>query len=273
MLKDGAVRSIFRSTFDFDPYRIDADIAAPRTVDRNNPAVGTAFDYLARFWLERRHRRVTKGPWIAEKGLRILEDVHAHGSAELVQSARVTLAYAKSEHAAYMRTGTPTDGLMRAALGLAELDVVYRALVAVGVGREPRREDIADLHAIWKVMEGGELRSLQLPMSLNPDFGPGSDLVRGADADIIANGDLIDIKTIKHSSFRRSYFDQLVGYAVLHRLAGGSDFRRVGVYFARHGRLEMMDAGAIYGGGRLDKFLPVFKRMAEMMFGQPEGDT
>ena len=102
MLKDGAVRSIFRSTFDFDPYRIDADIAAPRTVDRNNPAVGTAFDYLARFWLERRHRRVTKRPWIAEKGLRILEDVHAHRSAELVQSARVTLAYAKSEHAAYI---------------------------------------------------------------------------------------------------------------------------------------------------------------------------
>ena len=273
MLKGAEVRRLFRSTFDFRAYRIDADIAAPRTVDWNNPAIGTAFDYLARFWLERRHQRVAKGPWIAENGLRILETFHGNRSAGLVQAARKTLAYAKSEHAAYMRTGTPTDGLMRAALGLAELDVVYRALVTVGIEKEPLREDIADLHAIWQVMEGGELRNLQAPLSLNPDFGPGSDLVSGADADIIANGDLIDVKTVKSPSFKRNYFDQLAGYAALHRLAGGSDFRRVGVYFARHGRLEMIGADAIYGGGHLDEFLPAFKRMAEEMFGQPEGDT
>ena len=108
MLKGAEVRRLFRSTFDFRAYRIDADIAAPRTVDWNNPAIGTAFDYLARFWLERRHQRVAKGPWIAENGLRILETFHGNRSAGLVQAARKTLAYAKSEHATYMRTGTPT---------------------------------------------------------------------------------------------------------------------------------------------------------------------
>ena len=83
--------------------------------------------------------------------------------------------------------------------------------------------------------------------------------------------DLIDIKTVKSPSFKRNYFDQLACYAALHRLAGGSDFRRVGVYFARHGRLEMISADAIYGGRRLDEFLPAFKRMAEEMFGRSSG--
>ena len=270
MLKDPIVRDLFRSTFEFQPYCVDAKMAAAPPADGNRPAVGTAFDYLVRFWLERHHPDAEKGPWIAEMGVLMLEEAATNPQyAGLARAARESLAYAKSEHEIYMRTGDPTDGLMRAVLGLAELDVVYRAWWTAGVGKEPQKENIADLRTLWEVMEGGDLKDLRAPLSLNPEFSNASDLVSGADADIIADGDLIEIKTVKSSSFKRKHFDQLAGYAILNRLVGGPDFGRVGVYFSRYGWLEWADADCIYGE-RFDAFLPVFQLMAEKMFGHLE---
>ena len=269
MLKDRTMRNLFHALFEFQPYRVDAKMVAVPPSNENRPAIGTAFDYLVRFWLERRHPGAERGPWIAENGVLILEESAASDPryAGLARAARESLTYAKSEHRAYVRTGDPTDGLMRAALELAELDVVYRARVTVGVGKKAREEDISDLRALWAVMEDGGLKGLRAPLSLNPEFGNASDLVGGADADIVADGDLIEIKTVKSPSFKRRYFDQLVGYALLRRLAGGPDFGRIGVYFSRHGRLEWMDAACIYGE-RFDAFLPAFHLRAEEMFGR-----
>ena len=178
-----------------------------------------------------------------------------------------SLAYAKSEYKAYLRTGTLADGLMRAVLKPAELDVVHRAGVAVGVGVEPQDSDVDDLRALWEVMKGGDLTSLRTPMALNPEFGDATDLVQGADADIIANGILIDIKTIKSPAFDLRHFEQLVGYVALQRIAERSDFRKVGVYLSRYGRLLLADADEIYRASRFDAFLLGFRRLAVGMSG------
>ena len=269
MLKNNAVRDLFRMTFEFQPYNPGTKMAAVPPAGGNGAAVGTAFDYLARFWLQRRYPDAESGPWAAENGVLILDDIEASDPrcSDLAKAARESLAYAKSEHEAYVRTGSPTDGLMRAALRLAELDVVYRAGITDGVEREPRKEDVTDLRSLWKVMEGGDLKDLEAPLSLNPEFGNASDLVDGVDADIIADGDLIDIKTVKSPAFTRKHFNQLVGYAILHRLNGGQDFGRIGVYFSRHGRLEWVNADRVYGE-RFDAFLPVFQIAARDMFGR-----
>ena len=269
MLKYTAAKDLFRMAFEFQPYSTNAKMAAIPPADGNGAAVGTAFDYLVRFWLEHRYPDAEIGPWVAENGVLMLDGMGADDPqyAGLAKAAHKSLAYAKSEHETYMRTGNLTDGLMRAALRLAELDVVYRACVVDGVGKEPRKEDVADLHSLWKVMENGDLKDLRTPLSLNPEFGDASGLVGGADADIMADGDLIDIKTVKSPAFKRKHFDQLVGYAILHRLNGGQDFGRIGVYFSRYGRLEWMDTGGIYGK-HFDAFLPLFQIMAREMFGR-----
>ena len=158
---------------------------------------------------------------------------------------------------------------MRSVLELVALDVAYRAGKVDDIGRKPKKEDVADLRALWKAMEGGDLGTLRPPMSLNPEFGEASDLVGGADADIVAGGDLIDIKTVMSPIFKREHFDQLAGYAILNRLAGGPNFRRIGVYFSRYGLLEWVDADRVYGK-KFDDFLPVFKSMAAWMFGEQE---
>ena len=53
MLKEFAMRDLFRSTFDFQPRRTYTEMIAVPPTAENRPAIGTAFDYLVRFWLKR----------------------------------------------------------------------------------------------------------------------------------------------------------------------------------------------------------------------------
>ena len=60
------------------------------------------------------------------------------------------------------------------------------------------------------------------------------------EADIMSNDMIIDIKVLKNYSFGIELFDQLCGYAAL---AGrlGVDVKRVGIYFARHSVLDVVE--------------------------------
>ncbi|HEU5378838.1 MAG TPA: hypothetical protein VFV38_25725, partial [Ktedonobacteraceae bacterium] len=74
---------------------------------------------------------------------------------------------------------------------------------------------------------------LSRPHLLNPTFAGSTD-VGGADADMIVDGCLIDIKTTKQSKVDPRWLRQLAGYLLL-------DYRdeyhlhSVGLYLARHG--------------------------------------
>lgn len=78
---------------------------------------------------------------------------------------------------------------------------------------------------------------------LNPNFGEGSRLVQGADADVLIDDTLIEIKTTKKLEFKREYFDQLMGYFILNQVSGiGSlspkpQINKLAVYFSRFGYL------------------------------------
>ncbi|RLJ00615.1 MAG: hypothetical protein DRP08_06425 [Candidatus Aenigmatarchaeota archaeon] len=43
---------------------------------------------------------------------------------------------------------------------------------------------------------------------LNPTFGRASELVHGADCDLVIDDTIIDIKTTQETKFRRDYFSQ-----------------------------------------------------------------
>ena len=80
---------------------------------------------------------------------------------------------------------------------------------------------------------------LRLPHVLNPKFD-GSMTVDGADADLIVNGPLIEIKSTTPCAIRGDWFWQLLGYVLLdysdqYRING------VGIYMARQGRLFTWD--------------------------------
>ncbi|MHC5833947.1 MAG: hypothetical protein ACYT04_000000102620, partial [Nostoc sp.] len=70
-------------------------------------------------------------------------------------------------------------------------------------------EDIADLRNLINIVQPNLFTS-QGRVLLNPDFGPGSLLVKGADADLILDDLLIDVKTTIKFTLERKAFDQLL---------------------------------------------------------------
>jgi hypothetical protein len=114
---------------------------------------------------------------------------------------------------------------------------------------------------------------------LNPTFGYGSDLVGGADADLIVDGCLIDIKTTKKWSLSTDYIYQLIGYYILHRLNEGGinerdtcQIKRVGIYFSRHGEMCAWDVNTIISEEGIEALCQFFEETASQL-GSVAGDA
>ena len=93
-------------------------------------------------------------------------------------------------------------------------------------------EDLAALYGLF----WDKHRSLfDLAVTTNPHFA-GSAAIGGADADLIIDNQLIEVKTIVKTTLRREWVWQLIGYLLLgwddaHQISG------LGVYSSRHGVL------------------------------------
>ncbi len=105
---------------------------------------------------------------------------------------------------------------------------------------------------------------------LNPKFGLASKLVKGADADVVIDDCLIDIKTIKDLVLTRKDFDQVVGYYLLSKLGGidgaspHHEIKRLGIYFSRYAHLYIMNIEDLFKSTRLPSILTWFENRARM---------
>jgi hypothetical protein len=220
-------------------------------------------------------------PWVAEAALQKLEV----GSPSLVtiddgtggfrvslrdpniRKARSALDRARNVHATYLHSGRVTDELLNSAIGLAQLDVIYRCgYVDPGLGRA-HAEDRKDLRNLLALVRPETFRA-RTRCLLNPTFGEGSQLIGGADADLVIDDVLIDVKTIKNFELTRGHFNQLMGYHALHRLSGFGEgqsrrpLKELGIYFARHGHLETFTVAALVDRTAFPGFLKWFKAHA-----------
>ena len=106
---------------------------------------------------------------------------------------------------------------------------------------------------------------------LNPTFGDASRLIGGADADLVIDDTLIDIKTTKNLKFSRDEFNQVIGYYVLHRIGGVSglskkhEIRKLGIYFSRHGYLHTVNVDEVIDEEKFPAFVVWFKEKAATM--------
>ena len=65
----------------------------------------------------------------------------------------------------------------------------------------------------------------------------------GADADLIIDDTLIDIKTTKSCSFTQDMYSQLLGYYALSTMDGRfDDITEIGIYFSRYSLFTTMPA-------------------------------
>ena len=256
-LKQPDVIKNFRQHFEPPKIRLTKTLLAPPLTNHYS-LVGTAFDYLLRFYIERLNKNAICGHWVAEQSLRILEEEEEWGydiankkqitpdDSPVVARALSVFKQAQIAHRHYLSTSELTDQLLESAIHLAQLDPIYRAgFIDENLGKA-HKEDVKDLRNLIALVKPKLFLSNSLCL-LNPDFGKASKLVGGADADLLMDDALIDIKTVKDCVLKPDYYYQLLGYFILHQLSAIADLKpkpkinKIGVYFSRHGHLELFD--------------------------------
>ncbi|WP_189059390.1 hypothetical protein [Deinococcus daejeonensis] len=224
--------------------------AAPQGA--NPGLVGTAFDYAFRFLLEGLNPGLTavKGALIARAAALVLD---CERTLAAVDEAETTLQEVAG--------GQPFEARhAHAAVVLASFEVVARTgrfAELVGVVPGAAREDVLGLvQAIPR-----EAFRAERQLILNPRFAAAG-RVGGADADVLLDDLLIEVKATRHLTLDGDYLQQLTGYLVLDRLGGtvGSQepVRRLGVYYARHGVLQVLPVKDLYRPGLLPQLVSWF---------------
>lgn len=259
------VRFRFNQDFPVPKIELGGNLLAPSMTD-HHALVGTAFDYLLRFYLERLNPNATASEWVAEHSVELLR-----GSKSAHLLGRAIVSGAKKIRAEYLRTGEVSDRLLECVILLGQLDGVYRAgLIDPNLGvADPH--DIEDLKHILSIVKPDVFKAKETCI-LNPVFVE-SGLVGGADADFIIDDTLFEIKTTKYLGLPAEYYHQLVGYYALYRLGGIAsklrdriDIRRLAIYYSRHGLVHAIDVGTIVGTIDFDAFLKWFQERATQAY-------
>lgn len=131
---------------------------------------------------------------------------------------------------------------------------------------EIQTKDIVDLQNLISLVNDSVFKSKKITM-LNPTFGNASKLVGGADADLVIDDTLIDIKTTKDPKFKKDYYFQLIGYYILYKIGGidgiqNPKIKNVAVYFSRQGILHKMPVST-FENSKFKQFVEWFKEQAE----------
>jgi len=263
-LAEKDVKARFREEFEKPKFLAKKEmVASPLT--KNYPRVGTAFDYLFRFILMHLNdASATSEKWVAEDALNYLASDEV-----LFKNGNRIVSNAKRNLSDFLKSGKVTDELIESSLLLASLDPIIRS----GFGHDDvgiiDSKDIRDLRNLVDVIDKDRFKA-RYTCLLNPRFGKASNLVGGADADVILDDTLIDIKTTIDFRFDRSFFDQLMGYYTLNcinnenRFGEDSDIKSIAVYFSRHGYLHSIPLDEIINPLTFPDFIKWFVERANI---------
>lgn len=268
-LKDSVeVRQRFKIEFVMPPLGTTKQLAAP-PLTQNYSLVGTAFDYLLRFYVERLNPESKSGEWIAEKGA-LCDEIEVDGHRFDIAG---TVEKAKAAQKQYLQSGKVDDKLLRAVLNLAQLDAVARRGDESYYEKLDKidRKDVQDLQQLISLVKPETFKAKKV-CALNPTLGRASELVGGADCDMVIDDTLIEIKTTKKFEVKREYFDQIIGYYILFRI-GGIDglskthsIKKLGIYFSRYGHLWLFKVSDVIDEKKLPKFISWFRKQARQEF-------
>ena len=161
----------------------------------------------------------------------------------------------------------PPRELIDSSVRLAYMENIFRVGIVDENVFKPLPSAISDdLQAMLVLLRPQDFRA-NTRCVLNPTFGAASALVGGADADLIIDDTLIDIKSGKHLELSREIFNQIVGYYVLSCIGGIDNcppgkINYVAVYYARYGELHRLKISDFVVEARMPDFIEWFKRCA-----------
>jgi hypothetical protein len=252
------LRDKFKTEFLTPSLNLKAELKAP-PLTNNYGIVGTAFDYLLRFYLEYHNKDtfIQKDFWVADGSferlcfnLKSTREEVATGfrsdkkikTKDLLEIITNQYKETKINYNYYIDNGVITDELICNTIFLAKLDVLYRAGFIDENLDNYNHEDIKDIKSLISLVDNKKFQAKE-KCYLNPTFGAGSSLVGGADADLIIDNTLIDIKVTKNLKLDRNHINQVLGYYLLSLIGGVNSnpndrpIENIGIYFARHGEL------------------------------------
>lgn len=244
LLNQPDIRARFRQEFPTPRLPGRPELRVP-SLSRDPGHIGTAFDYLLRFYVQRLNPGALIREWVAEEALRDL-----HSSTTVKRTGRRVVADAQAHLQRYLETGELRDELIVSALALARLDLVVRAERPDYIDKPSDPQAVTELRQLLGLVDPAFFTAQQF-CALNPTFGIASNMVGGADADLILDDTLIELKTTKDSSLKRAYINQVVGYYLLVDIGGLSlldetpaicpPITKVAIYFSRQGYLHVME--------------------------------
>lgn len=273
------VRRRFSKLFPKPPFKLDAKIVAP-PLTTHYSLIGTAFDYLMRFYLKYLNPESIVSTWVAELAV---ERLRRHAEYYIIKrgytpdyiertlvKADNIIRRAKAVSSTYQQTGKMTDELLESAIYLAQLDPIFRAgVIDLNMGIADER-DMEDLQNLISAVDAKIFKAERVCV-LNPTFGEGSHLVGGADCDLLIDDTLIDIKTVKALEIKRDHFNQLIGYHILYTI-GGIDgnssgvVENVGIYFSRYSLLHIIPVRTFTENQNFPDFKNWFECKAKEIF-------
>lgn len=256
------VRAKFSSEFEKPKFQVKKEIVALPLTKRYS-LVGTAFDYLLRFHLEYWYPQfIQKESWVAEGALRYLRG-------DYLKLGKGLIKYAKDNVQRFLETGRCDYKLLKSALLLGGLDTVYRTGFGEEYLGEVHRPDVKDLGNLIAAVDM-QIFTPQKRLLLNPGFGRASLLVGGADADLIIDDMLIDIKTSKKLEFSKDHFHQLIGYLTLYYLNGVierkkslPEINKLAIYYSRYSYLHVIPVESVTSPENFAQFGKWFHKRAK----------
>lgn len=212
---------------------------------------GGAFDYLARIHLARVFREtniaVHQQQWTSEYVQERLDPNSVDGVTYSNGDTEALHKHLNKAHRTARNYIVGKGSIKSLALHtqyMAHADLFVRTMMGGHAGFTASDQVAQELIGMMELFDPIKLFSPKQHVYLNPTFAL-SEKVGGADADLIVDDKLIELKTAKQLSLTKRTLLQLSGYAALHALGGISmdqnttvrSIAKVGVYFARHGIL------------------------------------
>lgn len=227
-LKDPEVKEYLKKIAEKPRFKERKDILVA-SLSEHPQLIGTAFDYLLRFYIKNLNPDAVESEWAAYHGFNIIKN---SGDKELSNTAQGILFDAKANYSNYKENGIISENLIISALKLAQLEVIHRSrgIIPEQLG-EVHDEDIIEMNQLISIVRPSLFKS-NGKCYLNPGFFYASHIIGGADADLIIDNMLIDIKTTIKCVYKREYFNQLIGYLAL--LEIDKTFLKKGNYLLRN---------------------------------------
>ena len=269
-IKNKEVKKLFLDEFKKPKGKIIGEIKAP-PITNHYSMIGTAFDYLMRFYLKYYNPKAKEYRWIAENLYKLTETDPAFST--IHEKALHNLEFAKNSYLEFLTKGIINDEILKSTILLAQLDPIFRAgYIAENIGNV-YKEDIQDLRNLISLVNIEDFK-VNSHCLLNPTFNEGSLLVGGADCDIVIDNQMIDIKTTKKLDISRDMFNQVIGYYILGAIGGvginnGTDkidisnINEIGFYFSRYGLKYMYKIEEIINLNSLPDFIDKFEGKAK----------